>query len=58
MQADSSTVVAALPAGTPPEQVQENLKAFSLMNLAQASRDRSYATWLKESVTLAKIDPD
>jgi hypothetical protein len=58
MQADSSTVVAALPPGTPPEQVQENLKTFSLMNLAQASRDGSYATWLKESVTLAKIDPD
>lgn len=58
MEVDSAELAAMLPRDLSPEKVRENLKAFSLMRLAQARRDRSYEEWLKESVTLAGIDPD
>ncbi|HKP95810.1 MAG TPA: peptidylprolyl isomerase [Fibrobacteria bacterium] len=58
MQADSSELAAMLPRDLPPEKVRENLRVFSLMKLAQARRDQSYESWLKESVTLEKMDPD
>lgn len=58
MQADSSELVAMLPGNLPPERIQENLRVYALMNLAQARRDRNFESWLRESVTLEKIDPD
>lgn len=58
MQVDSSALVGMLPGGLTPEQIHENLRMFSLINLKQAGRDMRYESWLRESVTLENIDPE